>query len=137
MTEAPARILVIDDEQHQLDTVCRGLLLYGYDCQGVLSVEAALDALASPEDDGYDLVLTDLTMPGRSGLELIEQVREQWPDLPIVVITGLAATEETRLVRQKNIPLLKKPFDPDTLDLTLRRALGRRHRHLIGRELTT
>ncbi len=124
-SEPVPRILVIDDEQHQLDTVCRGLLFYDYACHGVLSVEAGLDALASQEDDGYDLVLTDLTMSGCSGLELIEQVQEQWPDLPIVVITGLAATVETRLVRQKNIPQLKKPFDPATLDATLRLALGR------------
>ena len=125
MTEPPPRILVIDDEQHQLDTVCRGLLLYGYRCQGVLSVEAALDTLAGEDGVGVDLVLTDLTMPGRSGLELIEHVREEWPDLPIVVITGLAATAEVGMVRERNIPLLQKPFDPDTLDATIRRALGR------------
>lgn len=123
MTEALPRILVIHDEQHQLDTVCRGLLLYGYRCQGVQSVEAALDALAN--GDGVDLVLTDLTMPGRSGLELIECVRKDWPELPIVVITGLAATAEVGIVREMNIPLLQKPFDPDTLDATIRQALGR------------
>jgi DNA-binding response OmpR family regulator len=124
MSKLTPRILVVDDEPHQLDTVCRGLLLYGYGCQGVLSVTAALDALARQEDHGYDLVLTDLTMPGRSGLELIEQVRADWPDLPIVVITGLADTDETVMLRQKNIPLLRKPFDPDTLDAILRQTLS-------------
>ncbi len=122
------RILVVDDEQHQLDTVCRGLLLYGYDCQGVLSVAAALDALNAQDgaDDGggFDLVLTDLTMPGSSGLELIERVRAAWPQLPIVVITGLAATAELGIVRELQIPLLAKPFSPDTLDATIRRALA-------------
>jgi DNA-binding NtrC family response regulator len=125
MTEPLTRILVIDDEQHQLDTVCRGLLLYGFHCQGVLSVDAALAALASEDGDGIDLVLTDLTMPDRSGLELIEQVRRRWPELPIVVITGLAASDEVGAVRGWNIPLLQKPFNPDTLDATIRRALGR------------
>ena len=117
------RILVIDDEQDQLDTVCRGLTLYGYDCQGVLSVAAALEILENNDGEGVDLVLTDLTMPGRSGLELIERVRKQWPALPIVVITGLAASEEVGTVRGWNIPLLQKPFGPDTLDATIRRAL--------------
>lgn len=123
MSENLPSILVIDDEQHQLDTVCRGLLLYGHHCRGVLNVKAALDALAN-DDGGFDLVLTDLTMPGRSGLDLIERVREYWPHLPIVVITGLAATPEVERVRELKIPILQKPFDPDTLDLTIRHALG-------------
>jgi DNA-binding NtrC family response regulator len=114
---------VIDDEQHQLDTLCRGLLLYGYRCQGVLSVEAALDALANEDGDSFQLIVTDLTMPGRSGLELIERVRKDWPDRPIVVLTGLAATAEVGLVRRMKIPLLRKPFDPDALDAIVRRAL--------------
>jgi DNA-binding NtrC family response regulator len=117
------RILVVDDEQHQLDTVCRGLFLYGYHCQGVLSVADALDKLSQDEPVGFDLVLTDLTMPDRSGIELVEQVQKRWPHLPIVVITGLAASQEIDWVRQRNIPLLQKPFDPDTLDATVRRAL--------------
>ncbi|MFC1609661.1 response regulator [Myxococcota bacterium] len=125
MTDRLPRILVIDDEQHQLDTVCRGLLLYGYHCEGVVNVKAALDVLASDHGDEFDLVLTDLTMPGRSGLELIERVQKEWPDLPIVVITGLAQTVEVGIVREMGIPLLKKPFDPDSLDATLRRVLKR------------
>jgi len=119
------RILVVDDEQHQLDTVCRGLNLYGYRCDGVLSVEAALKSLAGENGDRFDLLLTDLTMPGRSGLELIERVQEQKPGLPIVVITGLAQTVEIDVVRGLGIPILTKPFDPDTLDVTIRRVLKR------------
>lgn len=125
MTESRPRILVIDDEQHQLDTVCRGLLLYGYHCEGVSSVQAAVDALDSDEGDGFDLILTDLTMPGRSGLELVRRVLKDRPGLPIVVVTGLAESAEVGVVRELNVPILKKPFDPDTLDATIRRTLGR------------
>ena len=126
------RILVVDDEQHQLDTVCRGLRLYGYRCLGVGSVDAALAMLAT--DDGFDLVLTDLTMPGRSGLALVERVREQWPALPIVVATGLASTAEAALIRQRDIPMLQKSFNPDALDVALRRALDVAHRRALDRE---
>ncbi len=124
MTDPGPRILVIDDEQHQLDTVCRGLHLYGYRCQGVASVDEALDALASQNGDAFDLALTDLTMPGRSGLEFIERAQERYPSLPIVVVTGLAASVELATVRAKNLPLLHKPFGPDALDTTIRQALG-------------
>ena len=55
MADSSPRILIVDDEQHQLDTVCRGLRLYGYRCEGVLSVDAAIDTLTrmtlGAEDD--------------------------------------------------------------------------------------
>jgi DNA-binding NtrC family response regulator len=124
MTVSPTRVLVIDDEQHQLDTICRGLLLQGYRCSGVLGREAALDALTKGAGAGYDVVLTDLTLRGRAGLGLIDRIRRDWPDLPIVVITGLAASVEVGTVRERNISLLPIPFDADTLDATVRRALG-------------
>jgi DNA-binding NtrC family response regulator len=123
MVQAPRRILVVDDEQHQLDTVCRGMVLYGYRCHGVLSVNAALDALANDGGDRYALVFTDLTMAGRSGLELIERVQERWPTLPFVVATGLAVSAELATLRARNIPLLKKPYDPDALDAVIREVL--------------
>jgi DNA-binding NtrC family response regulator len=123
MEKPSPKILVVDDEQHQLETVCRGLFLFGFICKGVQSVAAAVKALCCAEQEKYDLVLTDLTMPGSSGLDLIDQVREQYPDLPIIVITGLAATEETEIIRKRGIPILQKPFEPDTLNTAICAAL--------------
>jgi DNA-binding NtrC family response regulator len=113
MSDHPPRILVIDCERHQIDTVCRGLHLHGYCCLGVQGVEEAM-----AEIEGVDLVLVDLTMPGGSGLDLIESVRKEWPDIPMVVITGLEGD-----LRESGLPTIQKPFDPDTLDATIRRAL--------------
>jgi DNA-binding NtrC family response regulator len=124
MKQRRPRILVVDSDQHQLDTVCRGLLLYGYRCQGELTIDAALDALGHQQDDSFELVLADLTMPGPCGIELVEQARQRWPNLPIVVIAGLASTAELEAVRALHVPLLRKPFGPDTLDGTIRRALA-------------
>lgn len=132
MAEPTTRILVVDDEQHQLDTVCRGLTLYGYTCEGVLSADGAVYALENRDGAPFDLVITDLTMPGRSGLDLIEGIRRRMPELPILVITGLAASAETARVRELGLPLLPKPFDPDTLDAMVREALGETR----GKELT-
>ena len=113
MPNSKPRIIVVDDEQNQIDTVCRGLFLFGYCCRGVTSAEQALQLLA--EENDFDLLLTDLTMPGRSGIELIDAVQKRHPKMPILVITGLAATKEIDLIQSRGIPLLQKPFEPETL----------------------
>ena len=121
MSQPPPNILVVDDERPRLDGICRGLSLYGYRCRGVSSADAALDALASDADEPYDLVLTDL--PGRSGPELVERILALRPGLQIVVVTGLGATSDAEALRRMSVPLLAKPFDPETLDATLRSVL--------------
>ena len=126
MKEGNPHILVVDDEKHQLETVCRGLFLYGYRCVGAIDVAGALELVDDSGGADFDLVLTDLTMPGSTGLYLIEQLRQRRPELPVIVITGLAASEEVEQVRELGIPLLQKPFEPDTLDQAIRTALASR-----------
>jgi two-component system response regulator GlrR len=119
-----AKILVVDDEKTQLETVCRGLFLYGFECQGALNAKEALGILAQAPDR-YALVLTDLTMPERSGLELIEDIGKRWPRLKIIVFTGLAETPELEQVRKRGISCLKKPFQPTELaDMILKELEG-------------
>ena len=125
MNEHTQRILVVDDEPHQLETICRGLHLFGYDCEGALNVKEAVERLTGEEAGSFDLVLTDLTMPGGSGIDLIRTLRGDHPDSPVVVITGLTNTDEVEAVRAMGIPMLKKPFEPDTLDRALQAALDR------------
>ena len=117
------KILVVDDEEHQLDTVRRGLFLCGYKCECVQDVDSALKKLRGENGDSFDLILTDLTMPGSSGLNLIEQAHKTKPNLPIIVVTGLAATSEVDSVRAMGIPVLQKPFEPDGLDKAIRELL--------------
>lgn len=127
MTGAPARILVVDMEQPPLETVCRGLLLYGHRCHGVIGAEAALAALRAAAEAGeaFDLVFADLTALGAAGLALARRVREEWPALPVVMATGLAALPDEARARALQIPLLRKPYTPDTLDAAVREALAR------------
>ncbi|MCP4676212.1 MAG: response regulator [Deltaproteobacteria bacterium] len=123
MADKTPKILVVDDEPHQLDTVRRGLFLYGYESEGVQDVVSAIEMLSGPDGDSFDLVLTDLTMPGNSGIHLIEHVQKTKPDLPVIVITGLAATSEIDAVQDKGVPILQKPFEPDGLDKAIRAHL--------------
>ena len=122
MIQAKKRILVVDDELHQIETVCLGLFLFGYECRCATSVNEALGILSG--DYPVDLLITDLTMPEQSGITLIKAVRDQEPDLPILVITGLAATEETEQVNGLGIPMLQKPFDPQTLVDSIEQLFG-------------
>ena len=83
----PTRILVIDNDPHELETVCRGLVLYDYDCLGVPSTRNALVALE--ERAPFDLVLADLSTPGRDGQDLVERIRTERPE---VVAATMART---------------------------------------------
>lgn len=85
------RILVVDDDdlaRRQLETLYQ---FYHYDVVGVDSAEAALARLE--QDDDIDLVITDLRLPGLSGIELTERVAKRSPDIPIIALTGYADVE--------------------------------------------
>jgi CheY-like chemotaxis protein len=118
------RILVVDDEPDQLDTICCGLLLYGYDYIKAHHGGQALDYLNGPYGHSIDLLLTDLTMPGKSGLELIQQVHQQRPDLPAIATTGLSYSSDMPEIRRRKITVLKKPFAPRCLDRAICKLNG-------------
>jgi len=92
-------ILMVDDEpdaqelfrQNFRREIRRGL----YDFDFAASGEAAIEALQAGEAKGVSLVLSDVNMPGMSGIELLADIRAGWPDLPVMMITayGDAATE--------------------------------------------
>ncbi len=91
-------ILMVDDEpdagelfrQNFRREIRKGLYRFDF----AMSGESALEALKSAEDK-VTLVLSDINMPGMSGIELLEELRSHWPDLPVMMITayGDAATE--------------------------------------------
>ncbi|HVJ86142.1 MAG TPA: sigma-54 dependent transcriptional regulator [Caulifigura sp.] len=86
MPDSPkARILIADDEPLYLRTTSALLRKAGYECVAAPDGEAALKAL---ESDRFDLVLSDLNMPGNHNLELLQEQRSRWPDTPLIVITG-------------------------------------------------
>ena len=84
------------------------------------------EALTMAEDHSWDVVVTDVVMPGMSGLELMRRLRQRWPSLPVVTITGRIGVEvATYLIMSEADGMLSKPVDPAALLEVVRRLGGR------------
>ena len=81
----PLRILVVDDERSVRVTVRAFLEGAGYQTGQAEDADAAEALLAS---GGYDMVVSDIILPGASGLELLQRIRQNAPDVPVIMITG-------------------------------------------------
>lgn len=112
-------IHVVDDDADHLAALCDLMRARGYAVTGFASAEAAC---ASP--DRPDLVLSDLRMPGQDGLELLERLREQQPDLAVVLLTGHGdVPHAVRAMRLGAEDFLEKPYDGAHLIAVVERAL--------------
>jgi CheY-like chemotaxis protein len=90
----------------------------------VHAVESGAKALALLESEHYDVLLTDLVMPGMSGLEIATMARARRPAMPIVVATGSASGQDRQRMRDHGVALLCKPVDLRKLAETVRTVLG-------------
>lgn len=124
MTTSLARILIADDEPLFLQTTGKLLTKAGYACHCVADAHSALDALTN---ERFDLILSDLNMPGNLQLELLSEGRSKWPEVPLIVITGVpslpTAIESLRL---GIADYLLKPVSYRDLLAAISRTLGER-----------
>lgn len=119
------RVLLVDDDETIRDTLYE-LLSENYVCQ---TAETAEKAFARLEADQYDVVLTDISMPGLSGLELLGHVRQQFPDTPVIIISGIGDQEHAQgLIKLGAFDFLLKPFSLDVVEKSVRRAVEYRKR---------
>lgn len=86
-----ARILVAEDERAVREFVLRALNHQGHE---VVAVEDGLQALAALDRESFDLLLTDIVMPGMDGIALALRLRRDRPDLPILLMSGYAAERQ-------------------------------------------
>lgn len=84
------RILIVDDELEFATTLAERLVLRGYDAVAEASTEAALSAIRA--DWTPDVVLLDLKMPGVSGLDALELIKERGPGIEVIMVTGHGST---------------------------------------------
>lgn len=115
------RILVVEDEPGVRDFVKRGLLSVGYDVTAVEDAQLALERL---EKNHFDLMVTDIVMPGMDGIALSLKVAKDYPDLRILLMTGYA-TERQRVHNLETLihTVLAKPFSLKALISTVETAL--------------
>lgn len=128
--DAPAarrgeRVLFVDDDASVLDVGQQMLESLGYEVRACPSAMAALEFLADPANE-YELLLTDLTMPGMTGIDLAREARRMRPQLPIVCCTGFGddKTERRGLEAGMNA-FVRKPIDYDTFAATIRNTIDR------------
>jgi two-component system capsular synthesis sensor histidine kinase RcsC len=107
------RILVVEDDA-QFRALVRDML--EDDGYAVTPVQDGLEAVATMDREGFDLVITDLLMPRMNGLQLLMVVRERWPHVPVIAIT---AWGDPRLVSESQahgaVTCLQKPFTMQSL----------------------
>jgi DNA-binding NtrC family response regulator len=121
------RVLVVDDDETIRDTLYE-LLSEEYVCQ---TAETAEKAFARLEADTYDVMLTDISMPGLSGLELLGQVRQRFPNTPVIIISGITDQEHAQgLIKLGAFDFLLKPFRLDAVEKSVKRAVEFRRRLL-------
>ena len=119
-------ILIVDDE-YEIAEILSDLLSCEHDCITAGSAEEALERL--PERD-FRLVISDITMPGMSGLEMLPHVKEFSPDTVVVMISGLQTVESAiEALRLGAFDYVMKPFDLRQVEAVVKRALE--HHELI------
>jgi CheY-like chemotaxis protein len=110
------RILVVDDEEEVRDIVAESLEDFGFNVVTAASAEEALPLISC--DSALAMVITDVRMPGMTGLELAARIRSNWPNLKVVLISGYFLPQD---VPQR---FLKKPFHMKELASIVRAELG-------------
>jgi DNA-binding NtrC family response regulator len=115
------RIMVVDDELIVRESLKGWLEKFGY---GVETAADAQEALKELEREGYDLLFVDIKMPGMDGIELLKRVKEDQPDVIVVMITAHGSIESAiEAMKAGASDYLMKPFDPEDLELLIEKLV--------------
>jgi EAL domain-containing protein (putative c-di-GMP-specific phosphodiesterase class I) len=134
ISTAPGAVVLVDDSQAVLSVLARAL---GGGHQ-IAAFDNAEDAVKRVREGGVDVVVSDIAMPGMSGLDLLRAVRTYDPDLPVIFLTGRPSIESAAQAIEHGVfRYLTKPFEANTLRGTVRHAaqlyrLARLKRQALG-----
>lgn len=116
-------LAIVDDDEQVRRSAARLLRSYGYRVQVFDSAEAYL-----AQDCETDCALVDIQLPGLSGLELEQRIRNEWPAAAVVFVTAHDDAATIAAARKTHRYLITKPFDDEELLGTIARALNRNRR---------
>ena len=126
------RILVVDDEKQICEIITSMLIAANYECREGASGLEALALLESGEQ--FDLMLSNLLMPDLGGIGLLERTTDKYPDMPVVMVTGVHdVSMALSAMRNGAFDYLMKPFERQQLVAVVRRALDDRRMKLERR----
>jgi putative nucleotidyltransferase with HDIG domain len=121
---SPSRLLIVDDDPTVREVIATLLAEEGYACSAASTADSALALVAT---DDFHVVLSDVKMPGRDGLWLLDQLRQYHPSTPVIVLTAYGDTEAAvDCLRRGAADYLLKPPRPTDLVRAIERALARR-----------
>ena len=124
-----AALLIVDDDETIRDTLY-DLFSERHLCHVADTADRAIVWL---DQETYDVVLTDISMPGVSGVELLGHVRQRQPDTPVIVISGITDQEHAKgLLRLGAFDYLLKPFRLEEVERSVERAVE--HHTLLAAE---
>lgn len=120
-------VLIVDDKEMMRDSVLKTLERAGFDAATAADANAALEMIARKRPDA---IVTDMRMPGMTGIELLERVRTIDDDLPVVLMTAFGTIETAvKAMKLGAFDYLTKPFEGDELVIAVKRAVE--HRRLV------
>jgi len=119
------KILVIDDEDIVRLSCSRSLVPEGYELKMAKNGPEGLKML---ETETFDLVLTDLKMPNMDGIEVLGTIKEKWPKIDVVIVTGYQTVETAvKAIKLGAFDYIEKPFTPDSLITTVANVFRKRN----------
>jgi len=144
MKDSPvARIFVVDDDECIRAAVCAILKRAKYDCACFPDVASCLNELKAPNRDlaeGCDVLITDVKMPGKNGMDLLQEVRSTFPWIPVIVMTAYGSIPmSVQAVKTGAFDFIEKPVDEARLLSLVESALLKEaelHDPLVGKPLT-
>jgi len=128
------KVLVVDDDPVVGKSFDRVLSGKGY---AVITAGNAQEALSKLDAEDYDVVYTDIKMPGMSGLEMAEQVKEKRPWLPVVIVTGYGSPDNEARAEAAGVSgFLRKPLSPEMIEGSAQKAFSEKDATVESAKLT-
>ena len=122
--EASNKIIVVDDEKGICHNIAKILSKNNFEVTQALSADEALEKMAA---ESFSLLISDIVMPGKNGLELLKMVKKEWPLTKAIMMTAYASTDTAvKAIRLGALDYIPKPFTPDELRKTVEQALSGR-----------